>query len=99
MSGRGGPLGGRGRGGAGSLGLQKWQAEPPGRPNKPGHGIDLRVRIAEGSLRVPRPLEGIAGLTLDATLETGGPTRATIRRLSWRHGPLASELQSLEAEI
>src|SRR5439155_1034748 len=56
-------------------------------------------RVAKGSLRVPRPLEGIEGLDLEAQVETGGATRATIERMSWARGPYASELLSLRAEI
>ena len=83
----------------GKLRLPRWNAEPMGRVPGTGRGIELRFRVAKGSLRVPRPLEGIEGLDLEAQVETGGATRATIERMSWARGPYASELLSLRAEI
>ena len=87
------------RGPDGKLRLPRWKSEPKVGPFRPGRGLDLRIQIARGSLRVPRGLEGIEGCTLEAHVETGGRARATIERMSWTQGPYASQLLSLRAEV
>src|SRR5262249_13274714 len=83
----------------GKLRLPRWNAEPKGRMPGTGRGLELQFRIANGSVRGPRPLQGIEGLDREAHVETGGASRATIERMSWARGPYASVLSSLRAEI
>lgn len=83
----------------GKLRLPRWKSEPKVKFGRPGRGFDVGIRIAKGSLRLPRPLEGIEGLTLDAHVETGGAASATVERMSWTRGPYGSVLQSLRGEI
>jgi hypothetical protein len=83
----------------GKLRLPRWKAEPRGITGRPSRGFDVRLRIANGSVRLPRPLEGVEGLTLEARAQTGGHSSATIERMSWTRGPYGSVLQSLRGEI
>ncbi|HEY2955700.1 MAG TPA: translocation/assembly module TamB domain-containing protein [Candidatus Eisenbacteria bacterium] len=87
------------RGPDGKLLLPAWKSEPRSTPGRPGRGLDLRLRIARGALRVPRPFEGIEGLALDVRAETGARSRATVESMSWTQGPFGSRLESLRGEI
>src|SRR5262245_36531663 len=66
------------RGPDGKLRLPRWKPAPNPGPLRQARGWDVRIRIANGSLRVPRGYEGIEGATLDARIETGARTRATV---------------------
>ncbi len=81
----------------GKLRLPRWTAGETA-PGKRARGFDVHLVLHDGSFRAPKPLDGIDGIELQASLATGGALRAVVHGLSWRRGPWGSRLEHLEAE-
>ncbi|MBI5708684.1 MAG: translocation/assembly module TamB domain-containing protein [Candidatus Eisenbacteria bacterium] len=82
----------------GKLRIPEWR---PGR-ERPGPARELEVTFAMrgATVHLPDPADDITGWDAEGRVVTGGRTdRVDLKAMRWTHGPFASVIQSLTAEV